>query len=332
MKVLVHLGAITARWVGHLTQDCRSRPANTNNNNNNNNRNNNNNNNNQKGNDCYECGAQGHFKRNCPRLRNNDRGNQAGNDRAPTKVYVVGNAGANPDNVVAEIDMVNTIHKGWTLNYPKPPIQHKLNAIELGSIDAIIGMDWLAKYQVVIVCAEKIVRIPWRNKTLIIHGDGMPQSCITEGIRMIYIQNTATLTKLGLGRCVDAEEKKGISIVLTPVEDTCEYYTTHIKLGGSGVCSTRIETISIIWNHLYSVFTDHKSLQHILDQKELNMRQRRWLELLSDYDCDIRYHSGKANVVADALSRKEREPPLRVRALVITNKLGTSKQILKCSD
>nr|GFA33664.1 putative reverse transcriptase domain-containing protein [Tanacetum cinerariifolium] len=66
-----------------------------------------------------------------------------------------------------------------------------------------------------------------------------------------------------------------------------------------------------------TVFTDHKSLQHILDQKELNIRQRRWLELLSDYDCDIRYHPGKANVVADAMSRKERSRPLRVRALVI---------------
>nr|GEV09987.1 reverse transcriptase domain-containing protein [Tanacetum cinerariifolium] len=51
-----------------------------------------------------------------------------------------------------------------------------------------------------------------------------------------------------------------------------------------------------------TVFTDHKSLQHILDQKELNMRQRHWLELLSDYDCNIHYHPGKANVVADALS------------------------------
>nr|GEY44375.1 putative reverse transcriptase domain-containing protein [Tanacetum cinerariifolium] len=59
------------------------------------------------------------------------------------------------------------------------------------------------------------------------------------------------------------------------------------------------------------VFTDHKSLQYILDQKELNMRRRRWIELLRDYDCEIRYHSRKANVVADALVRKEREKPLR---------------------
>nr|GEU34933.1 putative reverse transcriptase domain-containing protein [Tanacetum cinerariifolium] len=86
-----------------------------------------------------------------------------------------------------------------------------------------------------------------------------------------------------------------------------------------------------IWRHyLYgtkcTVFTDHKSLQHILNQKDLNMRQRRWLELLSDYDCEIRYHPGKANVVADALSRKEREP-LRVRALV-TIGLDLPKQIL----
>ncbi|GKA51832.1 putative reverse transcriptase domain-containing protein [Tanacetum coccineum] len=78
-----------------------------------------------------------------------------------------------------------------------------------------------------------------------------------------------------------------------------------------------------------TVFTDHKSLQHILDQKELNMRQRHWLELLSDYDCDIRYHPGKANVVAEALSRKERIEPLRVQALVMTISLDLPKQILE---
>ncbi|GKG06024.1 hypothetical protein Tco_0326110 [Tanacetum coccineum] len=58
------------------------------------------------------------------------------------------------------------------------------------------------------------------------------------------------------------------------------------------------------------------------------MRQRRWLELLSDYDCEIRYHPGKANVVANALSRKGRDQPLRVRALVMAIVLDLPKKIL----
>ncbi|GJV24488.1 retrotransposon protein, putative, ty3-gypsy subclass [Tanacetum coccineum] len=104
-------------------------------------------------------------------------------------------------------------------------------------------------------------------------------------------------------------------------------YTTHDLELGVVVFALKM------WRHyLYGtkcvVFTDHKSLQHILDQKELNMRQRRWLELLSDYDCEIRYHPGKANVVADALSRKERNKPLRVRALVLTIGLNLPVQIL----
>ena len=62
-----------------------------------------------------------------------------------------------------------------------------------------------------------------------------------------------------------------------------------------------------IWRHyLYGertqIFTDHKSLKYFFTQKELNMRQRRWLELVKDYDVEILYHPGKVNVVADALS------------------------------
>ncbi|GJR55513.1 putative reverse transcriptase domain-containing protein [Tanacetum coccineum] len=104
-------------------------------------------------------------------------------------------------------------------------------------------------------------------------------------------------------------------------------YTTHdLELGAV------VFALKILRHYLYgtkcTVFIDHKSLQHILNQKELNMRQRRWLELLIDYDCEIRYHPGKANVVADALSRKERDQPLRVRALVMTIGLDLPKQIL----
>ncbi|GJW99496.1 putative reverse transcriptase domain-containing protein [Tanacetum coccineum] len=68
---------------------------------------------------------------------------------------------------------------------------------------------------------------------------------------------------------------------------------------------------------------------HDLELGSLNMRQRRWLELLSDYNYEIRYHPGKANVVADALSRKERNKPLQVRALVMTIGLNLPKQILE---
>nr|GEX22706.1 reverse transcriptase domain-containing protein [Tanacetum cinerariifolium] len=105
-------------------------------------------------------------------------------------------------------------------------------------------------------------------------------------------------------------------------------YTTHdLELGAV------VFVLKIWWHYMYgtkcTVFNDHKSLQHILDQKELNMRQRRWLELLSDYDCKIHYHPGKANVVADALSRKERIKPLRVRALVMTISLDLPRQILE---
>nr|GEY42260.1 hypothetical protein [Tanacetum cinerariifolium]GEY43375.1 hypothetical protein [Tanacetum cinerariifolium] len=88
-----------------------------------------------------------------------------------------------------------------------------------------------------------------------------------------------------------------------------------------------------IWRHyLYGtksvIYTDHKSLQHIFSQKELNIRQRRWIKLFSDYECEIRYHPGKANVVADALSKKERVNPKRVRAMNMTLQSSIKDRIL----
>nr|GFC38765.1 putative reverse transcriptase domain-containing protein [Tanacetum cinerariifolium] len=96
---------------------------------------------------------------------------------------------------------LNTILRGCTLNLLNHPINIDLMPIKLGSFDAIIGMDWLAKYQAVIVCAEKIVRIPWGNETLIIHGDG---------------SNRGNATRLSIISCTKTEKyvKKGFPIFL----------------------------------------------------------------------------------------------------------------------
>ncbi|GJV34458.1 putative reverse transcriptase domain-containing protein [Tanacetum coccineum] len=114
---------------------------------------------------------------------------------------------------------------------------------------------------------------------------------------------------------------KGLGVVLMQNKKVIAYASRQLKIHEKNYTTHDLELGAVvfalkIWRHyLYrtkcTVFTDHKSLQHILDQKKLNMRQRHWLKLLSDYDYEIRYHPGKANVVADALSRKERIKPLR---------------------
>ncbi|GJS99556.1 putative reverse transcriptase domain-containing protein [Tanacetum coccineum] len=540
-----------------------------------------------KGNGCFECGAAGHFRRDCPKLKNKD----GGNGNAQGWVYAVGNAekngnaSRNPDfNVVTgtfllknrhasilfdtgadrsfistvfsslidiaptplensydvkladgKIVRIDTIIRGCTLNFLNHPSNIDLMPVELCSFDVIIGMDWLRKCHTVIVCDEKLVRIPYGNETLIFRGDesnngeesqltiiscskaqeymakryflkmycedlpGLPPARRVElQINLIpgaapvarapyrlapsemkeLLEQLQELSDKGFIRpsfspweasvlfikkkdgsfrmCIDYRELNklivknhyplpriddlfdqlhGSSIyskidlrsgyhqlrvreqdILKTVFRTryghyefqdkkeheehlkailellrkeklyakfskCEFWIPKIaksmtKLTQKGIkfnwgekeenafqlikqklCSApilalpegskdfvvycdashkglgtilmQIEKRHYLYGTKCTVFTDHKSLQHILDQKELNMRQRRWLELLSDYDCDIRYHPGKANVVADALSRKERIEPLRVQALVTTIGLDLPKQILK---
>nr|GEU30889.1 putative reverse transcriptase domain-containing protein [Tanacetum cinerariifolium] len=132
---------------------------------------------------------------------------------------------------------------------------------------------------------------------------------------------------------------KGLGVVLMQNEKVIAYASRQLKIYEKNYTTHDLELRAVVfalkmWRHyIYetrcTVFTDHKSLQHILDKKELNMRQRCWLELLSDYDCDIRYHPGKVNIVADSLSRKERSRPLRVQALVMTMGLNLPKEILE---
>ncbi|GKA34872.1 putative reverse transcriptase domain-containing protein [Tanacetum coccineum] len=121
---------------------------------------------------------------------------------------------------------------------------------------------------------------------------------------------------------------KGYGAVLMQREKVIAYASRQLKVHEENYTTYDLELGAVVfalrlWRHyLYGtkcvVFTDYKSLQYILNQKELNLRQQRWIKLLSDYDFEIRYHPGKANVVAEALSRKEINKPFHVRALMMT--------------
>nr|GFC13532.1 hypothetical protein [Tanacetum cinerariifolium] len=115
---------------------------------------------------CYECGRTGDFKKDCPKLRNQNRGNQTrnktGGNEVTARAYAIGGGGTNPDSNVVTSCTLGLLGNLFDID---------LMPIELGSFDVIIGMDWLAKYHALIVCDEKVVRIPYGDEVLIIRGD-----------------------------------------------------------------------------------------------------------------------------------------------------------------
>ncbi|KAK1410455.1 hypothetical protein QVD17_36992 [Tagetes erecta] len=176
---------------------------------------------------------------------------------------------------------------------------------------------------------RKLVKFEWGPKqaeafeTLKQKLTNAPILSLPDGIEDFVVYCDASHTGIG---CVLMQRSKVIAYASRQLKTHEKNYTTHDLELGAIIFALKL------WRHyLYGVkfivYTDHKSLKYIFGQKELNMRQRRWMEVLSDYDCEICYHEGKANVVADALSRKEHEKPKRVRALRLEIQFDLLRQI-----
>ncbi|GKD33370.1 putative reverse transcriptase domain-containing protein, partial [Tanacetum coccineum] len=181
----------------------------------------------------------------------------------------------------------NTIIQGATLTLLNQPFKINLMPIKLGSFDVVIGMDWLSKYHARIICDEKVVHIPINGETLIIRvmekkSDEKRLEDIPVELNKLTVKNRYPLPRID-----DLfDQLQGLS-VYSKIDFRSSYHQLRVR--DEDIPKTAIWCI---------VFTDHKSLQHILDQKELSMRQRRWLELLADTNCQIPLPSWKAQTKA----------------------------------
>ncbi|GJV12850.1 putative reverse transcriptase domain-containing protein [Tanacetum coccineum] len=259
-----------------------------------------------KGNGCFECGAPGHFKREYPKLKNKD----GGNGNAQGWVYAIrnaekrGNASGNLDaNVVTGTFLLNNHYASILFD---TGADRSFISTAFGSLINIAPTSLENCYDVELADGKYNTMLHFKFlKPFVQHR---PNARRTGS----FWPNIAKKEEDKVGSC--QPKGKQVKDVLI-VRDFHEVF--HEDLPGFISTFQELSDKEII------------RLQHILDQKELNMRQRRWLELLSDYDCDIRYHPRKANIVADALSRKERTEPLRVRALVMTIGLDLPKRIFE---
>nr|GEW19281.1 putative reverse transcriptase domain-containing protein [Tanacetum cinerariifolium] len=273
----------------------------------------------------------------CPNLKDQNRRNKAGNKNgvgeAKGKAYVL-DVSYVVELANGRISKTNTVLRGSMLGLLGHPFNIDLILVELGSFDVIIGMDWLVNHHAVIVCDERIVRIPYGDKVLIVQVtkketvDKSEEKRLEDVLTEEDVPNTAFRIRYGhyefqvmSFRRTNAPAKlcsalilslpegsenfmvycdasrKGLGAVLMQRERVIAYASCQLKIHEKNYTTPDLDLGAVVfflkmWRHyLYGtkcvVFTDHKSLQHILDQKELNMRQRRWLEILRDYGCEI---------------------------------------------
>ncbi|GJX43047.1 putative reverse transcriptase domain-containing protein [Tanacetum coccineum] len=260
---------------------------------------------------CYECGNQGHYKSDCPERKNQNHENQTRGTRARELKK------KSKEIRLEDVPIVR--------DFPENKKEHEehLKAI----LELLKKEELYAKF---FKCEF------WIPKVQFLGLAGYYRRFI-EGFSKIA-KSMTKLTQKGVMFDWGNKQEAAFQLIKqkwcnTPIlalpkgsKDFTAYYDASIK--GLGVVLMEREKRHYLYRTRCTVYTDHKSLQHILNKKELNTRQRRWLELRSDYDYEICYHPGKANIVTDALSRKERIEPLRVRALAITIGLDLPKQIL----
>nr|GEX56690.1 putative reverse transcriptase domain-containing protein [Tanacetum cinerariifolium] len=264
---------------------------------------------NQRVNTCFECGAPRHYRKDCPKNKNQNRGNKARIPEARGKAYVLRGGDANSGS--------NTITSTFLLNN-----HHAYMLFDSGADRSFVSNT----FSMLLDITPFVIDISYAVE-------------LADGIT----SETSTV----LRGCTVGLLEHPFNIDLMPIDlgsfDVIISMDWLAKNHAVIVCDEKIVELGVMvfalkmWRHyLFGmrcvVFTNHKSLQHTLDQKELNIRQCSWLELLSDYDCEIRYHPGKGNVVADALSQKVRPKPLRVRALVLKIGLNLPVQILNAQS